>query len=121
MQLENTYYRIIQVKSDGLSAVYRIAFLPGCEVYAGHFPGNPVCPGVCNIGTIKECAMKLTGQKLFISTIKQCRLTAIATPDGSPEVDIAITATLTATGFIITANITGAEKTYMQYRGEMTI
>ena len=62
MLLENSYYKIIGRSGEGLDAVFRVALLPDCEVYKGHFPGNPVSPGVCNIETIKECAMLLTGR-----------------------------------------------------------
>ncbi|MCC8132605.1 MAG: beta-hydroxyacyl-ACP dehydratase [Tannerellaceae bacterium] len=121
MLLENKYYKILRTTTDGPAATYHIALLPGCDVYRGHFPGNPVSPGVCNIQTIRECASLLTGKKLFISTIKQCRLTAVASPAICPEITIQISATPTDNGFNITAKITGTEKIYMQYKGEMTL
>jgi len=121
MLLENKYYKVIHVNTDGLNAVFHIAILPGCDVYRGHFPDNPVSPGVCNIETIRECAMLLTGKKLFISSIKQCRLTAVASPAICPEVDVIINASPTETGFTVKARITDAERVYMEYKGEMSI
>lgn len=119
MLLENKYYKIVDMKANGLSAVFHIAILPDCDVYRGHFPRNPVCPGVCNMETIKECAMLLTGKKLYISTIKQCRLTAIATPAICPEVDVTINVLPTEKGFTVTAKITDAERMYVEYKGDM--
>jgi len=98
-----------------------MSILPGCDIYRGHFPGNPVCPGVCNIGVIKECAMLLTNKKLFISTIKQCRLTAVASPSICPEVDITISVLPDNNVFTVTAKITVADKVYMEFKGEMTV
>lgn len=121
MLLENTYYKVIHTDGEGLNAVFRIAILPDCEVYRGHFPGNPVCPGVCNIQTIKECAMRLTGRKLFISTIRQCRLTAVASPSVCPEVDVTINASPTDKGFTVAAKISDTERVYMDYKGEMIV
>ena len=73
MLLENKYYKVLRARVEGEGkAVYHVAILPECNVYEGHFPGNPVCPGVCNIQTIKECASLLTGKELRISSIKQC-------------------------------------------------
>lgn len=121
MLLENKYYKIIGMdkQGDGQSAVFHIAILPDCDVYQGHFPGRPVCPGACNIETIKECAMLLLGRKLHMSTIKQCRLTALATPADCPEVDVTISASALDEGFAIVARIADAEKTYVEYKGEM--
>lgn len=121
MLLENKYYKIVHRDANGLSAVFHIALLPDCDVYRGHFPGNPVCPGVCNIQTIKECVMLLTGRRMQISTIKQCRLTAIASPSICPEVDVTIDVLPTDRGFSVTAKIADAEKTYMEYKGEMSV
>lgn len=121
MLFENKYYKILDANVDGLDAVYRIALLPDCDVYRGHFPGNPVSPGVCNIETIKECAMLLTGKKLQISTIKQCRLTAVASPALCPEVDVTLSLLPTDKGFAVTASIADAERTYMEYKGEMIV
>ena len=123
MLLENKYYTLIRVDdSDSpLTKTYHLALIPDCDVYRGHFPGNPVCPGVCNIETIKECAMMLTGKKLLISTIKQCRLTAIATPAVCPEISVEVTATETPQGYTILATIADAQQTYMEYKGDMMI
>ena len=123
MLLENKYYQLIRVDDSGSPSekTYQLALMPDCNVYRGHFPGNPVCPGVCNIETIKECAMMLTGKKLIISTIKQCRLTAIATPKVCPEISVHVSATETDQGYSIVASIFDMKQTYMEYKGEMMI
>ena len=70
--------------------------------------------------TIKECAMLLTGEKLVVHTIKQCRLTAIATPEICPLVDIAVEAVPTERGYMIMAKISDAKQTFMELKGEFT-
>ena len=121
MLLENKYYKIGDRCGEGLNAVFRIVLLPDCDVYRGHFPGNPVCPGVCNIQTIKECVMQLTEEKLLIGTIKQCRMTAGASPVVCPEVNVTITVLPIDRGFTVTAAITDTERTYMEYKGDMIV
>ena len=104
-----------------MTAQYTIAILPDCNVYDGHFPGDPVCPGVCNIETIKECAMMLLGKELRIKTIKQCRLTAIATPTVCPEVTIDLTATPADDNesYTIVASIADDKQSYMNFKGTL--
>lgn len=119
MLLENKYYKVLRVREVGEGkAVYHVAILPGCNVYEGHFPGNPVCPGVCNIQTIKECASLLTGKELRISSIKQCLLTAIATPTVCPEVDVEVELKETAGKYSIVATISDEKRQYMTFKGE---
>lgn len=120
MLLDNQFYKVLKEESDGQQGTYTVAILPDCNVYDGHFPGNPVCPGVCNIETIKECAIRLTGKELRIKTIKQCRLTAIASPAVCPEVTIAITAIPTnESTYTIQATVKDTQQTYMEYKGTM--
>ena len=119
MLLENKYYKVLRARkeNDG-KAVYHVALLPDCNVYQGHFPGNPVRPGVCNIQTIKECASLLVGKELRISSIKQCLLTAIATPTVCPEVDVQVEVKETDGSYTIVASISDEERQYMTFKGE---
>lgn len=89
-KFENSYRREVmltnyftlqdqQPQADG-SILFTVKLNPDCEVYKGHFPGNPVCPGVCNLEMLKECVEHYAGKTLTISDIKQCRYTAIISP-----------------------------------------
>lgn len=121
MLLENKFYRVLSEKrhEDGLGALYHVAILPECNVYDGHFPGDPVCPGVCNIETVKECAILLTGENLRYTSIKQCRLTALATPVVCPEVDVDVELTQNADGYAVQATIADARQTYIILKGQL--
>lgn len=121
MLLKNNYYQIIHTRQEGLQAVFHLSLLSDCPIYKGHFPVEPVSPGVCNIETIKECAMSLSGKRLMISTIKLCRLTALASPSICPEVDVIIHLSPIERGFIVTAKISDNNHTYMEYKGEMSV
>ena len=119
MLLENKFYKVLRVRKESdVKAVYHLAILPDCNVYEGHFPGNPVCPGVCNIQTIKECASLLSGKELRISSIKQCLLTAIASPTVCPEVDIQVEVHETDGKYSIVASISDENRQYMTFKGE---
>ncbi len=121
MLLENKFYKVLsEVRhAEGLGATYHVAILPECNVYYGHFPGEPVCPGVCNIETIKECAMLLTGETLRYSSIKQCRLTALATPTVCPEVDVDVTLVENEDGYALQATIADEKQAYMILKGQL--
>lgn len=120
MLLENRFYKVIKEEKNDGQGKYQLAILPDCDVYQGHFPGDPVCPGVCNIETTKECAIMLTGKQLRIKSIKQCRLTAIATPSVCPEVTITLSATPSAdNSYTVLATIADEKQSYMEFKGEL--
>lgn len=107
--------------TDTDGGTFRIVLRQECGIYAGHFPGHPVCPGVCHIQIVKECAERLAGKKLHIGYIRQCRLTSVATPTICPELEIRIHLMSAEAGYSIVATIADAERTYMKYKGEMTV
>lgn len=120
MLLENKFYQVLsEERAEGLSAKFHLAILPECTVYNGHFPRDPVCPGVCNIETIKECAILLAGEQLRYSAIRQCRLTALATPTVCPEVDVQIVLSPAANGYGVQATISDEKQTYMILKGQL--
>jgi len=50
-------------------------------IFKGHFPGNPVMPGVCMIQIIKELTEKATGKQLFLSVSSNVKFMAIINPE----------------------------------------
>lgn len=65
------------------------------EVFKGHFPNNPVTPGVGMIQIIKELTEEITGKKLFLSNASNVKFMALINPEITPdlklELDIALT------------------------------
>nr|WP_315027274.1 3-hydroxyacyl-ACP dehydratase [uncultured Chryseobacterium sp.] len=55
------------------------------DIFKGHFPGNPVTPGVCMMQIIKELTEEFTGAKLFLKTASNVKFMAIINPFETPE------------------------------------
>lgn len=122
MKLEGYYYTLLNVEYQADAAIYHVSLRPDCGIYRGHFPGNPVCPGVCNMQMIKECVENMTGKRLFASSVKQCRLTAVATPDVCSRLDVKISIqSADYTHYAVKASISDERCVYMDYKGEMTV
>lgn len=121
MWLKDCYYKVLSRRvSDGCT-VFRVALLPDCEVYRGHFPGHPVCPGAFNIQMVRECAMEMYGKALCIRTIRRCRLTAVASPGACAELDVEVSLSPSEEGLEVTARIADGERVYMVYKGMMAV
>ncbi|SRX72228.1 hotdog family protein [Aequorivita antarctica] len=59
-------------------------------IFKGHFPGNPVMPGVCMIQIIKELTEKSTGKKLFLAVSSNIKFMAIINPEKNPDLQLTI-------------------------------
>ncbi|MCP4976715.1 MAG: 3-hydroxyacyl-ACP dehydratase [Maribacter sp.] len=51
------------------------------EIFKGHFPGNPVMPGVCMIQIIKELTEQAVGKELFLSISSNIKFMAVINPE----------------------------------------
>lgn len=58
------------------------------EVFKGHFPGNPVTPGVGMMQIIKELTEEITGEKLFLSTASNVKFMALINPEVTPNLKL---------------------------------
>lgn len=122
MLLKDKFFTVLhEEKITANDAVYLCELKADCDVYRGHFPGKPVSPGVCNIEMIRECAEMLVGMDLKIDTIKQCRLTAVASPTVCPKVDVKVNAALIegTNNYNVVASIADAERSYMELKGTL--
>ena len=113
------YYTIESVAQQGGKAVFQIALNPQCQVYEGHFPGEPVSPGVCNIQMIKECAEQVAGKCLFLSNLQQCRLTTLVTPLAHPQVEVTIQLEEKGGAYKLKATLGKGEEIYLDLKAEL--
>lgn len=119
MLLENRYYQLVSQEIAGERGAFHVRLLPECAIYQGHFPGNPICPGVCQIEMIKECATLLTGKDLRIRSVAQCRLTALASPTVCPELEVEVLTSSVENGFLVRATVSDDKQKYVDFKGEM--
>lgn len=69
-------------ESGGLQVQVRLQ--PEHSIFLGHFPGNPVTPGVCMLQLIKELVEKQLDKKLFLSRGVNVKFTARINPFEQP-------------------------------------
>ena len=59
-------------------------------IFKGHFPGNPVMPGVCMIQIIKELTEEATQKNLFLTVSSNIKFMAIINPEKNPDLQLTI-------------------------------
>lgn len=76
------------------------------EIFKGHFPGNPIMPGVCMIQIIKELTEKITQKTLMIQTLSNVKFMALINPDNNPELRLELDITITEDDLVKVKNTT---------------
>ncbi len=121
MWIENNFYHIISKEQKGEQSIYCIELHPDCSIYEGHFPEKPICPGVCMIEVIRECAALETGRQLLIQSIKQCRFINLISPEICKLLDVSLTLSPDGNGFGVKATVSDDQHMYVEYKGHMSI
>ncbi|MBM3437052.1 MAG: hypothetical protein FJY07_12650 [Bacteroidetes bacterium] len=83
-------YKIISFKCGNDTINARIVFNENHPIFAGHFPGNPIVPGVIQIRIIKDLLEKGLGQKLMMVQGRNIKFLNIISPVKTPKTEIRI-------------------------------
>ncbi len=78
--LENDLYRICRLERSDAEYAAEVALDPRHAVYAGHFPGHPVTPGVCLLAIVRACVGAVLGRPVAFAAIKSCKFVAPVIP-----------------------------------------
>jgi len=80
------FYKVLSLdKTDGQKHLAVILINEKHEVFKGHFPGNPVMPGVCMMQIIKELTEEITGSSLMMQSLSNVKFMALINPETTPK------------------------------------
>ncbi|CAI2766097.1 3-hydroxyacyl-ACP dehydratase [Flavobacterium collinsii] len=101
------FYTVLSEEKTGDSK-YTIAILVNekHEVFKGHFPGNPIMPGVCMIQIIKELTESITKSTLMIQTLSNVKFMALINPEINPELRLELDIVTTEENLVKVKNTT---------------
>ena len=84
MKLKNELY----TKVDKTDNSVTIRLLPESEIFKAHFPGNPITPGVCQVGIVGEVLETMRGRRLELREVKNLKFVEVLKPGSVGEVVI---------------------------------
>lgn len=87
------FYKITsrEASSDNKLHTIGIVVNKNHDIFKGHFPNNPILPGVCMMQIIKEISEDITGIKLFMNRCSNVKFKAIINPDINSELTLNLT------------------------------
>lgn len=106
MQLKD-FYRILSIeKAADQKYTAIISVNEKHDVFKGHFPGNPIMPGVCMMQIIKELTEQITKTSLMMQSLSNVKFMALINPEMTPELRLDLEITKTEEGTIKIKNTT---------------
>jgi len=83
------FYRLKSYeKAENGSFTAHISLNKDHAIFKGHFPGNPVTPGVCMMQIVKELTEEFTYKKLFLQSASNVKFMAIINPYETPDLKL---------------------------------
>lgn len=86
-------YTIEDFQQEGQEVKATVFLNKDHDIFKGHFPGNPVMPGVCMLQIIKELTEQATNKNLFLSVSSNIKFMAIINPELNPTLSLNISIT----------------------------
>ena len=121
MELKSIYeVKSIKVLDREISV--RIAFNKDHLVFKGHFPGNPVVPGVVQVQVLKDVLENVLDKKVFLNHIKSIKFLNVISPLEVGDVQFEIGyEQQTDTNFTVKCVVKTETQVYMKYSGSALV
>ena len=101
------FYKLISLEKNDSQKNLAIIFVnEKHEVFKGHFPENPIMPGVCMMQIIKELTEQITESSLIMQSLTNVKFMALINPEVNPELRLELDITTTNEGLIKVKNTT---------------
>ena len=104
-------------QKDGITAI--IELNKNHEIYQGHFPGNPVVPGVCLTQLIKEIMERVENTELKLTYANNIKFMAVVNPEINNQLQIDIKRKYDSENKLIKVNSTTHfnDKVFYKFKG----
>ncbi len=115
--LNNNFFYIRSICNEDNNIVALLQLNPDHKIFKGHFPGQPVVPGVCQVQVIKEIAEQALGKSFQLKTADHIKFLSVIIPEKDVIIRADIKYTINEAGWNITASLVNSEKTCLKLKG----
>ncbi len=86
-------------------------------IFEGHFPGNPILPGVCQVEIVREIAEEILGLELLLSQASQVKYLSLINPLDNPVISLNLKFGEPVQGEVdVSAEVTSAGSVFMKMK-----
>jgi len=121
MILKNDFYTVKEITSAENKITAVIELNPSHKIYEGHFPGQPIVPGVCQMHILKEILEEATGKKLQAGHGDNIKFTGMIIPNQNTVVNMEITYQEKDGMLTTDAKFFSGETVFTKYKGKFKI
>ncbi|WP_028786455.1 hypothetical protein [Terrimonas ferruginea] len=114
--LSNDFFFLSAVQPAEAAVTAEVRFNADHAIFQGHFPGQPVVPGVCMLQLIKEITEQQTGKALFMQEAPLCKFLSVIDPLKTPKVTAQLQYTNDGARYQVNATLSEGETTFLKLK-----
>ena len=122
MILQGDFYTIRNLQAADAVITAELDLNAGHKIYEGHFPGQPVTPGVCMMQMIKEILEDVLGKETNLVSAAELKFLAVINPQENNLIHASINYATDESGNInITASLFKDELVHFKCKAQLVV
>ena len=122
MLISVEFFKITKQESVELEIRAELEIHAGHKIFEGHFPGQPVVPGVCMMQMIKEIIETATGKTMNLIWAQEMKFLTMIDPRENKNIQAEIKYIIEENGNMkVTAKLYKEAITFFKFKGEFII
>lgn len=119
--LLNDFFELTLLKAEDKLIKATILLNKEHSIYEGHFPGQPIVPGVCIIQMLKEILELSFSQKLLLSEAKQIKFLKMINPEENQVMNAEIKWSFSEQIYSVEANFSVDDQISLKFQGNFKL
>ncbi len=116
--LHGDFFNISNINIRGFTVNATLQINAGHAIFGGHFPGQPVVPGVCMMQMIKEITEQVLEKKTNLVKATEMKFLTIINPQENKNIRASLQYALPGDGTIpVSATLFNEGVTYFKFKG----
>lgn len=114
----DSFFTISSIQTEEKGIVAHIDINPQHEIFKGHFPDNPITPGVVQVKIVEEILKEHLKRTLKLKKLGRCKFLAIMNPETLDDLSVKID--LEKSEDMIKAKVVGGDKNQVYFKFNAT-
>ncbi len=119
--LENDLYTIMNMEAGNGSVKAELEIDAANKIFEGHFPGQPVTPGVCMMQMVKEITEKVIGTPTQLIRADEMKFLSIIDPTRNNRILAEIKYAIEDDKAMVTASLSKDTTIHFKFKGSFRL
>ena len=117
--LLNSLFKVKHFLADGGEIKATLELDPSHAIFNGHFPGQPVVPGVCMMQSVKELVERNVNQQLVITEADNIKFLSVIDPRVNKLIQATVSVINKDSSFSINASLFAENVTFFKLKATL--